>query len=148
MTNKIIVPNVILLSEVARILKEGRSVTLRTKGNSMLPFIRGEKDSVILTGAFQPQKGDIILGKTEKGDFVLHRIIRMNTETVVLMGDGNLKGTEICRKEEILGKVVFILQNGKRINPYSYRYRYLWTLWLFLLPVRKYLLGVYRRMYK
>lgn len=31
MTNKIIVPNVILLSEVERMLKEGKQVTLRAR---------------------------------------------------------------------------------------------------------------------
>lgn len=39
------VPNSVLLPEVERLLREGRRVTLRTRGHSMLPFIVGCRDS-------------------------------------------------------------------------------------------------------
>lgn len=144
MTNKITIPNVILLAEVERMLKEGINVTLRTKGNSMLPFIHGGKDSVILTGTFLLRKGDIVLAKTDKENYVLHRIIEIDNQTVTLMGDGNLRGTEICHTENICGKVITILQNGKKIDPYSRKARLLSVYWFRLLPIRKYLLAIYR----
>lgn len=105
MTNKIIVPNVILLSEVERMLKEGKQVTLRAKGNSMLPFIRNGRDSVMLTGKFQLQKGDIVLAKTNQGTFVLHRIIRLNEQTITLMGDGNLREQKHVKEKMFLEKL-------------------------------------------
>ena len=42
---KVTVPNEILLGEVGRLIEKGDKVTLLTKGSSMLPFIKGEKDS-------------------------------------------------------------------------------------------------------
>lgn len=147
MTNKITIPNVILLSEVEQMLREGKQVTLRTKGNSMLPFIHGGRDSVILTGTFHPQKGDIVLAKTDKGNFVLHRIIKINPQTIILMGDGNLRGTETCRKEDVFGKVITILKNEKEVNPYSRWACRKSAWWSRLLPVRRYLLAIYRRLY-
>ena len=42
------VPNELLLSQVDTFLREGREVIIRAKGNSMLPFIRGDRDSVAL----------------------------------------------------------------------------------------------------
>ena len=39
--NKMVVPNEILLEEAADLLARGIEVILMTKGNSMLPFIRG-----------------------------------------------------------------------------------------------------------
>lgn len=146
MTNKIIVPNVILLSEVERMLKEGKQVTLRAKGNSMLPFIRNGRDSVMLTGKFQLQKGDIVLAKTNQGTFVLHRIIRLNEQTITLMGDGNLRGTETCERKDVFGKVTTILKNGKTINPYNPWNSWKSVCWIKLLPLRRYLLAIYRRL--
>ena len=44
---KLILPNEILMGEVERLLSQGTAVTIMTKGNSMLPFIVGERDSVV-----------------------------------------------------------------------------------------------------
>ena len=46
--NRITVPNEILIPQIGALLAEGREVELRPKGNSMLPFIRQDKDNVIL----------------------------------------------------------------------------------------------------
>ena len=46
--HKVVVPNAILLGEVKSLLAEGKDVVIPTKGNSMLPFIRGGRDSVNL----------------------------------------------------------------------------------------------------
>ena len=146
MKNKISVPDVILFYEVERVLKEGKQVTLRAKGNSMLPFIRNGRDSVMLTGKFQLQKGDIVLAKTNQGTFVLHRIIRLDEQTITLMGDGNLRGTETCERKDVFGKVTAILKNGKTINPYNPWNSWKSVCWIKLLPLRRYLLAIYRRL--
>ena len=39
--NTITIANEILLEEVRRLLMKGNNVTIRAKGNSMLPFITG-----------------------------------------------------------------------------------------------------------
>ena len=45
---KVILPNALMLGEVSRMLDDGHSVVIMTKGASMSPFIRGERDSVEL----------------------------------------------------------------------------------------------------
>ena len=45
---KRIVANALLLPEVKKILSEGLTVTLPVTGNSMLPFIIGGRESVVL----------------------------------------------------------------------------------------------------
>jgi hypothetical protein len=37
-------PNEVMLPEVAKMLSEGKQVTIKAKGNSMLPFIVGGRD--------------------------------------------------------------------------------------------------------
>ena len=45
---KLIINNDILFSKVVELLKEDKTVTIPVKGVSMLPFIKGERDSVEL----------------------------------------------------------------------------------------------------
>ena len=136
---KIEVPNEILIPEIGRLLSEGREVELRPKGNSMLPFIRQGKDNVVLQKKVSVAKGDIVLADLGSR-FVLHRVIKEEGENLTLMGDGNVRGTEKCRRKDVLGTVVTILRNGnKEVVPGKGK------VWRLLLPVRRYLLAFYRR---
>ena len=58
---KVIIQNSLIFSEVAKLVSDGGRVTLKTKGNSMLPFIRGERDSVVLVKAKDIKLYDIVL---------------------------------------------------------------------------------------
>jgi len=73
--NKVVLPNDIMLGEVTALLREGKKVIIMTKGNSMLPFIRGEKDSVNLELRDTLEEGDIALAQIRPGHYVLHRVV-------------------------------------------------------------------------
>ena len=138
---KMVVPNEILLAEASDLLSRGIEVILMTKGNSMLPFIRGEKDRVNLKKYGAVEVGDIVLARIAPDRYVLHRIIAIEGDKVTLMGDGNLIGTESCQLSDILGTVHEIIRpNGskKRVTDGS--------LWRKLLPVRRYLLWIYKKL--
>ena len=138
---KMIVPNEILLAEADDLLSKGIEVVLMTKGNSMLPFIRGEKDSVNLKRFGAVEVGDIVLARIAPQRYVLHRIFAIDGDVVTLMGDGNLVGTETCRLGDILGTVTeFIRPNGSKKKVTK------GTFWRKLLPVRRYLLWIYRKL--
>ncbi len=110
-----IVPNAILLAEVAGLLAEGKEVELKTKGYSMLPFIVGDRDSVRLKN--EPvSEGDAVLAEIAPGHYVLHRIVSIRNGVVTLKGDGNLVGTEHCRAEDIKGKAVAVISPNGRIH--------------------------------
>lgn len=138
---KMIVPNEILLAEADDLLSKGIEVVLMTKGNSMLPFIRGEKDSVNLKRFGAVEVGDIVLARIAPQRYVLHRIFAIDGDVVTLMGDGNLVGTETCRLGDILGTVTEIIRpNGSKKKVTN------GTFWRKLLPVRRYLLWIYRKL--
>ena len=90
-----------IIGEAVRLVNEGASVTLPVKGWSMLPFIIGWKESVILQKPSQPERGDIVLAWVEGCRYVVHRIIRIDGDRVTLMGDGNVVGTEHCSVSDI-----------------------------------------------
>lgn len=135
-----IIANDILLAEVGRLLGEGKKVELKTKGSSMLPFIVGDRDSVMLRRHDIHAPGDIVLAEIKPGQYVLHRIYEMQGDRVTLMGDGNIRGTEHCTVQHILGTVELILKaDGRKIVPGKA------LAWKRLLPLRRIILGIYRR---
>lgn len=145
--NKKVMPNDVLLAEVSRLVAEGEKVTLHTKGNSMLPFIRGGKDSVVLERPQTLAPGMIVLAELSEGIYVLHRIISVSGDKVVLMGDGNLKGCETCRVSDVKALATVILKNGKEIDCRGRRHMRRSRIWKRLLPARRWILAVYRRIF-
>ena len=134
------VPNDILLGEVAAVLQEGREAVILPTGKSMLPFIREDVDRVVLRKKDSFEIGDIVLARFD-GRYLLHRIVALDGDAVTLMGDGNLRGQEKGRTDEIVGTVSAIIRpDGRRHAPGKGR------LWRALKPVRRYLLAIYRRL--
>ena len=118
-------------------LKEGKVVPLVPQGISMLPFIKGGEDQVYLLKRDRVEVGDIVLVEYH-GKHILHRVYAIDGEQLILMGDGNLEGTERVAKDEVLGTAVEIVHGGCRRKP-----KKAW-LWRHLLPIRRYLLKIHR----
>ncbi len=136
-----------IIEEAIRLVDDGVSVTLPVNGYSMLPFIIGGRESVILQKPVAPKVGDIVLAWVEAGRYVVHRIIRIEGNQVVLMGDGNLVGTERCSLGDIKAIATHVVDaNGKRHDLYNKRRRFGARLWFRLHPIRRYLLAIYRRL--
>ena len=138
-----------IIEEAIRLVDEGVSVTLPVNGNSMLPFIIGGKESVILQKPELPKVGDVVLAWADGYRYVVHRIIRINGDRVTLMGDGNLLGTEHCLSGDIKARVSHVVDGkGRPHDLYIPWRRWASQLWWHLRPVRRYLLAIYRRIAK
>lgn len=143
----ILLPNDILLGQITDMLANGVSVVLRVKGNSMLPFIVGDKDSVELYKCGSVSENDMVLAHLKNDNYVLHRVIGIEGNHVTLMGDGNIRGTEHCTLDDICGTVLYILKyKGKKIDCHSSGFLKKSARWRKLLPFRRYILGIYRRL--
>ena len=139
---KMILPNDILLGEASDLLAKGVEVILMTKGNSMLPFIRGEKDSVKLRKLDEVSVYDVVLARIGGRRYVLHRVIAIDGDNVTLMGDGNLSCTESCTLSDIVGTAVGIVRpSGKCVKINNGK------IWRMLRPFRRYILAIYRRVF-
>ena len=120
-------------------LREGKMVQLAPKGISMIPFIRGEQDKVLVRKEETVGVGDIVL-VFYRGNMILHRVYAIDGPRITLMGDGNLQGTEVVDAEEVLGTVLQIIKpNGRYLKPGK-----AW-LWRHLLPCRRLLLKINRK---
>lgn len=142
--DELLLSNELFFIEVSRLLSQGRFVTLRSKGNSMLPFIVDGRDSVVLHAIKDVDVGDIVLAHLPGKGYVLHRIYKKAGERLTLMGDGNLRATEHCQKADVVGKVIKICRNGRYVACDAFSERFKAACWKRLLPLRRYLLFVYR----
>lgn len=141
-----VLPNNDILDDVIKLVNEGQRVTLPVNGYSMLPFIIGGKESVELVKPERVAVGDVVLAWINGCRFVVHRVIRIDGDHVQLMGDGNLSSDEYCQINDVKARAEYVVApDGKR--------RYLYTdtrlrfsrFWKRLLPVRRWILAIYRR---
>lgn len=138
-------PNDMLLADVVSLLSSGHTVTLRAKGDSMFPFIVGGRDCVVLQRSRSVRVDDIVLARLPGRGYVLHRVYGTAADTFVLMGDGNVCGTELCRTEDVCGTVLKIIRDGRYVVCRSPQEMRRVRLWKGLLPVRRYILALCRR---
>ena len=134
MSQSRIIPNAELFSVARDMLLEGKSVRIAVNGESMLPFFRSGS-----TITLRPlQEGDIRKYNVVMADaghaFVVHRIIEVNEEDVLLFGDGNIKRGEHVKRQQIYGVV-----DCSRIHIFFAK------IWLWMLPIRRYPLAIFRR---
>jgi len=108
------IPNEIMLATVSDILRDGGTVEMSVKGNSMSPFIRNGRDSVKLKLLSDVQVGDIVLAELMPGHYVVHRIHSIDDRKLTLKGDGNLDATESCTRDDVRGTVIGIVKPGRR----------------------------------
>lgn len=134
-----------IIQEAVKLVEDGIFVTLPVDGRSMLPFIIGGRDSVLLERPNKIEIGDVVLAWVEECRFVVHRIIAIHGNEVTLMGDGNIRGTEQCHVDDIKATVTYVVdKQGKRRNIKNRKYRWGSYLWCKLRPVRRYLLAIYK----
>ena len=136
-----------IIEEAIKLVREGVNVTLPVKGQSMLPFIIGGKESVILHAPGLTAVGDVVLAWVDGNRYVVHRIINIDGDRVTLMGDGNVRGTEHCLLKDVKARVTHVVSaDNKKRDLYSrWRVRAA-KLWYWLRPIRRYLLAIYRRL--
>ncbi|MGN0202447.1 MAG: S24/S26 family peptidase [Candidatus Cryptobacteroides sp.] len=133
--------NAAFFATVEEMIAQGKSVSITPKGNSMMPFIRSGMDSVLLSPLREePKVGDIVLFRLS-GRHILHRLSSVDGDRLTAMGDGNIRGEEHFRRSDLIAVVTGIRRKGRR----DYRTPGKGCLWRRLLPLRRIILGVYRR---
>lgn len=145
---RVTVPNEILLPQIRELILNGHTVTFPVRGNSMNPFIKDRRDKVIIAPlSGEPRIGDLLLAyEIAQKRYVLHRLIRVENESYLLMGDGNTHLTEAIQREEIIAIVTAIIRKNKTYSTHSKLWNTYSWIWMKLLPLRQWILAVWRRL--
>lgn len=134
MKNTRTISNRELFSIVRDTLLEGSTVRVAVNGQSMLPFFRSGS-TITLRPVREEDIRKYSVVMADAGDsFVVHRIIEVGEKEVILLGDGNYKGTERVTRNRIYGVV-----------DCSKAHRFFAKIWLWMRPVRRLPLAIFRR---
>ena len=149
--NVVSVPNEILIPRIAQFIAEGHTTTFRVKGRSMRAFLEDGRDQVVLApfDAAGLRRGDVVLAEVSPRCYVLHRIIAREGERLTLRGDGNLRGCETCRVDDVLGLAVGFVRKGRsKVDRTSgLKWRFYSALWPQNFLARRIALALYRYIY-
>ena len=138
-----------MMEEIRTLVSEGKTVTLTVKGNSMNPFIVHLRDRMTI-GPWKDEdirKGTVALVKDTRGNYVIHRIIRKDKDTVTLLGDGNVGFTETATLDNIIGIMHSIDRKGRTWTPESTIWRLYSWFWMTLTPMKRYPLALWRKLF-
>ncbi|MBO4442379.1 MAG: S24/S26 family peptidase [Bacteroidaceae bacterium] len=138
-----------IIQEAVRLVQDGVSVTFPVKGRSMLPFIVGGSESVILQKPGSLQRGQVALAQVGPDRYVVHRIIKVEPDRITLMGDGNIRGTESCTPSNVLARATHVVNaKGERRTLDSKGQMFKARVWYWIRPLRRIILAVLRRTIK
>lgn len=119
------------------LLDKGIDVKIMPHGLSMLPFIMGDRDEVILSKITRELKrGDIVLYKRISGQYVLHRLHHKNSDGLFFMGDSQNFIEGPILKEDCLALVETYYKKGRLKNNSTWDMKIKYTVWFWLRPVR------------
>lgn len=100
---------------VDALLRGGVAVRFYATGNSMLPSIRsGEHLHVEPVDARAVNVGDVVLVRAARG-LTAHRVIEIESQSVITRGDNSLRDDSPVRYEDVLGRVTFVERDGAKV---------------------------------
>lgn len=138
-----------MMEEIRVLISEGKTVKLTVKGNSMNPFLVSMRDQMTL-GPWKDEdirKGCVALVKDSRDSYLIHRIIKREENTVTLLGDGNIGFTETATLDNIIGIMYSVTRKGREWTSDSLLWRFYSWSWLLLTPVRRWPLGLWRKLF-
>ena len=124
------------LSEVEREISERGSFASVTKGPSMRPLFKTQRDMIVVSKIERPlKKYDIILYKGGDGAYILHRIIGIREDYFIVRGDNNYFKERVPR-DTVIGVLTAYNRKGKSGSPDSFSFKLYSRLWRYIYPFR------------
>lgn len=129
----------IQMQNIEDILNSGKAVRISPQGYSMYPVIVPGRDEVIVqkTDTAKLKRGDVVLYRRDGSILVIHRICRKDEKGFYMVGDNQTEIEGPLRPDQIKGKMVALIRNGKEIDVRAPLYGIPCSIWLFMRPVRR-----------
>lgn len=118
-----------IASLIKPIIDNNKEFRMPIKGTSMIPFLYEKNSEVGLVKPLNLQKGDIVFYKRECGQYVLHRIHKIDKTNFTIIGDHQTILESGIKKDQIIAKVIHCYKNGQLINTNSMYYKFKIKIW-------------------
>ena len=135
------------LPKMQAILRDGQTCRLLVTGTSMTPFLRHDRDAVILTPYHAAHRGDILFYFRTPESCVLHRVHKVCRDGTFLMCGDAQQQLEPIIPQQIIAAVSHVERSGKYIDCRQPFLRLKVRLWQMLRPLRPYLLQLMRKLH-
>lgn len=139
------VDNTIWIPVLKELIENGKQVRINVSGSSMSPLICHQRDSVLLEPIRRELKrGDIVFYQRTNGQYVLHRICKIDgEENIYCIGDAQKDVEGPLKKEQFFAIVTSINRKGKWISPGDFWWEFFEHVWLRMIPARRSVAGIY-----
>lgn len=126
------------LDTVCELLRQGQEqIAIPVAGNSMAPFLHNGDTAYMRLPDSPLKKGDIVLYTRTNGQYILHRIRKINKDgSFFMVGDAQLELEDIPSRKQIHARVCAALHHGKLMRPGNPRWWFYQHVWLWVVPWR------------
>ena len=131
----------------------GGSASFTINGTSMLPFLRSKKDSVKIANPNEairkvaPKKYDIIFYRRANGDFVLHRIVKVENGYYICRGDNQVDNEQVD-KQSVIAVATEYCKNGvwKPMGNKGQRiYSFFWVNTMIIRKIKRKIFSIFKK---
>jgi hypothetical protein len=139
-----------LFPAITELLANNQKVRITVTGDSMMPFLRENTDSVELSAAdFNSLRfGQIVLIRRTSGLYILHRIVRKRKDCFYISGDAHKWVEGPLYPDHLIAVVTKIWRNNRQISPSNIIWQALSCIWWLRLPIINLLRIPYRLLKK
>ena len=121
-------PNDVFFAFVLARLGEGQTIEIPLTGTSMKPLLQEGRDNLLLAPLAPDaplRRYDVVLFRY-RGAYILHRIVKINGDTLVTRGDA-LVSTETPRRSDVAARLIAVrnTQTGKVTQCHSLKWKLL-----------------------
>lgn len=126
-----------LLPIILERLQVGESVKFTPNGTSMLPMLKGGRDTIVLSPINgRLGKYELPLYRRDNGQYVLHRIVKVG-KNYTCRGDNQIYDELDVRQDQLIGVVTAFTRNGKHFEVSDFRYKIYCRLICWARPFRR-----------
>ena len=138
------------LDIVCGLLAEGKTcVPVPVAGSSMTPFLHHGDTVYLQRPDGKLKKGDIVLYTRPSGQYILHRIVKVNADgSFIMLGDAQTDRERIESAGQIHGRVIRAVHRGKPLDSGSPRWIFFATVWIWVWPWRRKIVELVTRLRK
>lgn len=134
---------------IEELVEPGALFVMHVTGYSMLPLLGYGDDKIVLRRTTPEDDiiGRIAMFRAKDEHIIVHRVMKVEGESVTLRGDGNIVQYEHCLRSEIIGVVERVIrESGREVDCTTRWWRIRERIWL-IQPtiIRRYALAVIRR---
>lgn len=124
--------------DIEHLLRQGRSVRIHPQGYSMYPMFVPDRDEAVISpiGKIQPKRGDVVLYRREGSILVLHRIWKVTSAGIYLVGDNQTELEGPLDPRQLRGILTSFIRKGREVSVHHPIYLLCSRLWLILRPFR------------